>query len=139
MATRPRIVIGMLGLDQHEIGAKVVAALLRDAGMEVVYLGKFNTPARLCRAAIDEAADVIGVSAHSWEYLEQVPELLRLLTAQELAVPVVVGGSVITPADADALRAAGVAAVFRAGAAADEIVARIRDLASSEAPASRRS
>jgi len=129
MAQRQRVVIGMLGLDQHEMGARAVSRLLRDAGFEVVYLGKFNTPARFARVAIEEDADLIGISAHSWEYLDQVPELLRTLSAQDLAIPVVVGGSVITPSDASALKAAGVAEVFGPGTPSEFIVERLRALA----------
>jgi methylmalonyl-CoA mutase, C-terminal domain len=128
MSRRARVVIGMLGLDQHEMGARAVATMLRDAGMEVVYLGKFNTPARLVGASIEEDADVIGVSAHSWEYLEQVPELIGALAAASVEIPVVVGGSVVTDQDAQTLKAAGVAEVFGAGASADDIVRRIQEL-----------
>jgi methylmalonyl-CoA mutase C-terminal domain/subunit len=128
MSRRARVVIGMLGLDQHEMGARAVATMLRDAGMEVVYLGKFNTPARLVGASIEEDADVIGVSAHSWEYLEQVPELIGALAAASVEIPVVVGGSVVTDQDAQTLKAAGVAEVFGAGAGADDIVRRIQEL-----------
>jgi len=129
-----RVIIGMLGMDQHEIGARVVAGLLRDAGLEVVYLGRFNTPQRFVQAAVQEDADVIGISAHSWEYLEQVPELIRLLQEQSLPTRVVVGGSVITPDDARALEAMGVAEVFPAGAAPEMIVERIRGLSPDERP-----
>jgi methylmalonyl-CoA mutase C-terminal domain/subunit len=128
MSRRARVVIGMLGLDQHEMGARAVATLLRDACMEVVYLGKFNTPARMVGAGIEEDADVIGVSAHSWEYLEQVPELIAALAAASIEIPVVVGGSIVTDRDARALKAAGVAEVFGAGASADDIVRRIQEL-----------
>jgi len=123
-----RVVIGLLGLDQHEIGARIVAALLRDAGVEVVYLGKFNTPERIVSACVQEAADVIGISAHSWEYLEQVPALLALLRDADLATPVVVGGSVITPNDSQALRGCGVADVFGPDTQPQSIVERIRAL-----------
>ena len=126
--TRLRVVMGLLGLDQHEMGARIVATLLRDAGVEVVYLGKFNTPERLVRASVQEAADVIGISAHSWEYLEQVPAVLALLHESELAIPVVVGGSVITPTDRATLLACGVADVFGPETEPSSIVERIRSL-----------
>ena len=127
--TALRVVVGLLGLDQHEIGARIVATLLRDAGVEVVYLGKFNTPERLLRASVQEAADVIGISAHSWEYLDQVPALLALLRDAELSTPVVVGGSVITPKDRDALLAWGVADVFGPETQPASIVERIQGIA----------
>jgi len=125
---RLRVVISLLGLDQHEMGARIVATLLRDAGVEVVYLGKFNTPERIVSACVQEAADVVGISAHSWEYLEQVPALLARLREAELSTPVVVGGSVITPTDAATLRACGVADVFGPDTQSASIVERIRAL-----------
>jgi len=121
----------MLGLDQHEVGARVVAGILRDGGMEVVYLGKFNTPERFAAVAEEEDADVIGISAHSWEYLELVPELMKLLAGRQGSVRVVVGGSVITPDDEKTLTALGVAAVFGAGATPEVIVEKVRALGAS--------
>ena len=125
----PRVVIGLFGIDQHEVGAIAVSGLLRDAGMEVVYAGRYQTPATLVRIAQDEDADVIGVSCHSWEYLDYAPELTAAIARQGLDVAVVLGGSVITPADAAAMRAAGVAAVFGADAAPDAMIAGVRALA----------
>ncbi|OGL10458.1 MAG: hypothetical protein A3I17_05245 [Candidatus Rokubacteria bacterium RIFCSPLOWO2_02_FULL_72_37] len=124
-----RVLISTLGLDQHEVGAIAVARLLRDAGMEVVYLGRFNLPPAIVKAAADEAVDVIGLSCHSWEYLYYVDELLDLLRARALDVPVVLGGSVLTAADARALEAKGVAATFGPTAAAEQIPAALRRLA----------
>ena len=123
-----RVLISTLGLDQHEVGAIAVARLLRDAGMEVVYLGRFNLPAAIVKAAADEAIDVIGLSCHSWEYLYYVDELLGLLREHGLQIPVVLGGSVITAADARALAARGVAATFGPTSAMDEIPEAIRRL-----------
>ena len=113
----PRVLLGMLGMDQHEAGAIAVARLLRDAGMEVVYLGRFNLPEGIAAAALQEGVDVIGLSCHSWEYLEYLDELFARLRDLELDVPLVLGGSVITPGDAIAVQARGVAATF--GPAAD--------------------
>jgi methylmalonyl-CoA mutase C-terminal domain/subunit len=126
--TQLRVVIGLLGLDQHEIGAHIVAALLRDAGVEVIYAGKFNTPEGLVNVSLQEGADVIGISAHSWEYLDQVPVLLELLQQAQIAMPVVVGGSVITPTDRQTLLGWGVADVFGPETDSATIVARIRAL-----------
>ena len=124
----PRIVIGLFGIDQHEVGAIAVSALLRDAGMEVVYAGRYQTPSTLVRIAQDEDADAIGISCHSWEYLDYAPELAALVARDGLDVAVVLGGSVITPADAAAMRAAGIAAVFGADATPDDMIAGIRAL-----------
>ena len=124
----PRIVLGLFGIDQHEVGAMAVSMLLRDAGMEVIYAGRYQTPASLVRIAQEEDADVIGVSCHSWEYLQYAPELLASITRERLDLPVVLGGSVITPEDAAAMHAAGVAAVFGADASPRDMIATIRAL-----------
>lgn len=124
-----RVLIAMLGLDQHEVGALTVARLLRDAGMEVVYAGRFNLPRSVVKAAIEEGVDVIGLSCHSWEYLYYVDELLQLLREQGLDVPVVVGGSVVTPSDARALLDKGVSAALGPTATPEDITATVRDLA----------
>jgi methylmalonyl-CoA mutase C-terminal domain/subunit len=123
-----RVWIGTLGLDQHEVGATAVARLLRDAGMEVIYAGRFNLPPGIVKAAVEEDVDVIGISCHSWEYLEYIDELMQLLRRRDLNVPVVVGGSVITAGDERLLRQKGVAAVFGPTAPVDDIPAAIRRL-----------
>ncbi len=124
-----RVLIGMLGMDQHEVGAVAVARALRDAGMEVIYLGRFNLPADVVRAALDEGVDVVGLSCHSWEYLHYLDELLGLLRAEGAAVPVVLGGSVITAEDARRVTAKGVAAAFGPGAELTEVVTTVERLA----------
>jgi len=124
-----RIVIGMMGMDQHEVGAIAVSRILMEAGMEVIYLGRFQSPQSMANAAIDEAADVIGVSCHSWEYLNFVPDLLKLLKEKNSDISVVVGGSVITAKDKDRLLSIGVAGVFEAGIDKTEIVNSIKSLA----------
>jgi methylmalonyl-CoA mutase C-terminal domain/subunit len=122
----PRILIGTYALDQHEAGAQYIARLLRDAGAEVVYLGRFNLPEHVAAVAVQEDADLIGMSCHSWEYLACTRELLARLRAAGRPVPVVLGGSVITPADAAVLHEEGVAAVFGPGSTPADIVATIR-------------
>ncbi len=124
-----RALIAILGLDQHETGALAVARILRDAGVEVIYLGRFNLPERIATTAVDEDVDVVGVSCHSWEYIYHIDELLRRLAEEPTHVPVVVGGSVITESDRQALIRKGVAAVFGPGAQAAEIVGTVRHLA----------
>ena len=124
-----RILLAILGLDQHEAGAFAVATLLRDAGMEVIYLGRFATPEIVVDVALEEDADVIGLSCHSWEYLYYLDELFEILKRRELAVPVVVGGSVIGRDDETEIRAKGVAATFGPGSDASEIAQQIRRLA----------
>jgi methylmalonyl-CoA mutase C-terminal domain/subunit len=123
-----RVLIGVLGMDQHEVGAVAVSRLLRDSGMEIIYLGRFNTPAGIVKTSIEEDADVIGLSCHSWEYLYYMPELLGMLKEQHLGIPIVVGGSVITPEDIKKLKDMGVADAFGPSATNDEIVESIQRL-----------
>jgi methylmalonyl-CoA mutase C-terminal domain/subunit len=125
-----RIVIGMLGLDQHELGAVALARVLRDAGMEVIYAGRFNTPQSIVQTAIDEDVDVIGISCHSWEFIGYMAELMAFMAEKGANIPVVLGGSIITAADAERMRQQGAAAVFGSGSGSDEIVKAISELAS---------
>ncbi len=127
-----RIIIGVLGMDQHEVGAVAVSRLLRDAGMEIIYLGRFNTPAGIVKTSIEEDADVIGLSCHSWEYLHYMPDLLKMLKAQHLNIPVVVGGSIITAGDIGKLEEMGVSAAFGPSVTNDEIVRSIQQLVASK-------
>jgi len=125
---KARIVIGMVGLDQHEVGAVAVSRILMEAGMEVIYLGRFQTPESLVKAGIHEAADAIGISCHSWEYLYFMPDILQLLDKQNADIPVVVGGSVITGGDRKKLEEMGVALVFEPGVEKNEIVQKMESL-----------
>jgi len=139
--TRPRpgrLVIGTLGLDQHEVGAMAISQILVRHGYEVVYLGRFNTPQRLAAVAEQEDADIIGVSVHSWEFTAYADELLR--RCRDLGIGLVFGGSVLTDTDRADLLARGADAVFGAYSAEadmlrqiDTVVQRVR--AGSQAPA----
>jgi len=126
---RVRVLIGILGLDQHEVGAVAVSRMLRDAGMEVIYTGRFNTPEMIIKTSIQEDVDLIGLSCHSWEYLYFVPELMELLAEKKVDIPVVLGGSVITPGDRVNLTKQGVAAAFCPSSTDHEIVEAIKALA----------
>ena len=128
-----RVLVGVLGMDQHEVGAVGIAKMLRDQGMEVIYTGCFNTPETIVQTAIEEDADVIGISSHSWEYLYYTPELLELLDQNDLEIPLVIGGSVITEEDAGAMLDRGVAAVFGSGSVVTDMVDTIRNLVVSDA------
>ena len=103
--------------------------LLRDAGMEVIYLGRFGTPEFVVASAFQEGVDVIGLSCHSWEYLYYLDELFELLKSRALDIPVVVGGSVLSQDDKNEIQAKGVAATFGPGSDASDIVQQIRSLA----------
>lgn len=123
-----RVLIGILGLDQHEVGAVGISRMLRDAGMEVIYAGKFNLPPMIVKAGLEENVDLIGLSCHSWEYLYYLPELLDLLKKEKLDVPVMVGGSVITPQDSKSLIEMGIAATFGPSATSEEMIECIKGL-----------
>jgi len=123
-AARPgRVVIGTLGLDQHEVGAMAISQLLVRHGYEVIYLGRFNTPERLAAAARQEDADIIGVSVHSWEFTAYAGELVDRCRA--LGTGLVFGGSVLTEADRAGLLARGADAVFGPYASEDGMLAEI--------------
>ena len=122
-----RVLVAKVGLDGHDRGIKVVARLLRDAGMEVVYTGLFQTPETVASAAVQEDVDVVGLSMLSGAHLTLAPLVVEALRARGSDVPVVVGG-IVPSNDLDDLRAAGVAAVFGPGASAEEMVATINEL-----------
>ena len=123
MANRPlRIVIAKAGLDGHDRGAKVIARALRDAGMEVIYTGLFQTPEQIVQTAIQEDADGIGLSILSGAHMTLFPLVLEQLKAQGAEDVVFFGGGTIPPEDADALRKLGVKAVFTPGAPLQDII-----------------
>ncbi|WP_096701094.1 cobalamin-dependent protein [Magnetospirillum sp. 15-1] len=119
--TRVKAIVTMIGLDGHTTGGEVVARILRDAGIEVVYLGVNQTPEMIVQAAIQEDVDIIGVSSHASNYsqIEELVDLLRKKDADD--IPVVCGGN-IPRVQAQKLKAKGIAEVFPPGASSDEIV-----------------
>jgi len=127
-----RVLVAKVGLDGHDRGIKVVARLLRDAGMEVVYTGLFQTPDTVATAAIDEDVDVVGLSMLSGAHMTLAPLVVEALRQRGSDIPVVVGGIVPT-GDLDDLRTAGVAAVFTPGATKDDMVSTITSLVASRA------
>ena len=111
----------MIGLDSHTTGAEVVATLLRDAGFEVVYLGTNQTPAMIANAALEEDADVIGISSHASNFT-LIEELMREVKAQGLTDVAVGCGGNIPPKQVEKLLALGVAKIFLPGSPGDAIV-----------------
>ncbi len=122
-----RIVVAKAGLDGHDRGAKVIARALRDAGMEVIYTGLFQTPEQIVQTAIQEDADGIGLSILSGAHMTLFPLILDQLEAQQAQDIVFFGGGTIPPEDAEALRERGVRAVFTPGAPLQEIVDFVND------------
>ena len=119
-----RIVLAKLGLDGHDRGLKVVARILRDSGMEVIYLGLRQTADTIARAAVDEDAD--GVSIHNGGHLTLAPRLVAAARDAGLDTPIVLGG-IVPENDVAILKEAGIAAVLGPGASADQVVAVVRD------------
>ncbi|CAB4860171.1 unannotated protein [freshwater metagenome] len=128
-----RALVTVLGLDQHEAGALAVSRMLRDAGIEVIYIGRFTLPETIAEVAFQEDVDVVGISAHSWEFLYYARELADLLGAEDLPIPTVVGGSIVTEADRLQALEAGITEVVLAGATEQEIVEAFVRLADPEA------
>ncbi|MDX6556592.1 MAG: methylmalonyl-CoA mutase, C-terminal domain [Miltoncostaeaceae bacterium] len=134
-AAAPRVVLAKLGLDGHDRGLKVVARILRDAGMEIVYLGLRQSPEAVAGAVVQEDADVVGLSMHNASHLTLAPAMVEALRAQGLDTPVVVGG-IVPDEDVRILLDAGVAAILGPGASAAEVVATVRRVADDRAEAS---
>jgi methylmalonyl-CoA mutase cobalamin-binding domain/chain len=125
-----RVLLAKLGLDGHDRGLKVVARILRDAGMEVIYLGLRQTTDSIVAAAEQEDADVIGLSMHNAGHMTLAPAMVKAVEAAELDTPVVVGG-IVPEQDVAPLLAAGVAAVIGPGSSAEQVAQTIRDAVSS--------
>ena len=121
-----RVLIAKPGLDGHDRGAKVVARGLRDAGMEVVYLGLRLTPEQIADAAIQEDVDVIGLSCLSGAHKALFAKTVALVRAKGGAGIVVLGGGIIPEKDIPGLKAAGITEVFGPGAPLEDIVKCIR-------------
>ncbi len=119
-----RVLVAKVGLDGHDRGVKIVARILRDAGMEVIYTGLRQTPAMVVATAIDEDVDVIGLSMLSGSHLTLAPKVVELLRAEGSDIPVVVGG-IVPDVDVPRMLEAGVHAVLHPGASSDEVAATV--------------
>src|SRR5437667_8103655 len=117
-----RVVIAKPGLDGHDRGAKVIARALRDAGMEVIYTGLRQTPEQIVSAALQEDADVIGLSILSGAHNHVVPRLMELVRAKGLDDVLVVIGGIIPDVDVPRLKAAGVRGIFLPGTPMQNII-----------------
>ena len=122
MAAPIRVVVAKPGLDGHDRGAKVVARALRDAGVEVVYTGLHQTPAQIVDAAIQEDADIIGLSVLSGAHLTLFGEVMDILRERAATDIIVFGGGIIPEDDIPLLEDMGVAKIFTPGTTTTEIV-----------------
>ena len=117
-----RVLVAKPGLDGHDRGAKVVAAALRDAGMEVVYTGLHQTPEMIATAAVQEDVDVVGLSILSGAHMTLFPRVRQLLEAQGRADVLVTGGGIIPREDMDQLQAQGIGRLFGPGTPTSDLI-----------------
>jgi methylmalonyl-CoA mutase C-terminal domain/subunit len=121
-----RVVVAKPGLDGHDRGAKVISRALRDAGMEVIYTGLRQTPEQIVSAALQEDADVVGLSILSGAHMHICPRVVELLRAQGLDDVLVVVGGIIPDVDIPKLNALGISGIFLPGTSMTRIVDFIR-------------
>jgi methylmalonyl-CoA mutase C-terminal domain/subunit len=121
-----RVLVAKPGLDGHDRGAKVVAAALRDAGMEVIYTGLHQTPEMIATAAVQEDVDVVGLSILSGAHMTLFPRVLELLRADGRGDILITGGGIIPREDMDALQAMGTGKLFGPGTPTAELIAYIK-------------
>jgi methylmalonyl-CoA mutase C-terminal domain/subunit len=121
MDRKIRVLIAKAGLDGHDRGAKVIAAALRDAGMEVIYTGLRKTPEMIVEAALQEDVDAIGVSLLSGAHMTIFPRILSLMKEKGLGDVLLFGGGIIPDQDIKDLKAMGVGELFTPGASTIDI------------------
>jgi methylmalonyl-CoA mutase, C-terminal domain len=126
--SRPiRVLVAKPGLDGHDRGAKVVAAALRDAGMEVIYTGLHQTPEMIASAAVQEDVDVVGLSILSGAHMTLIPRVLELLHTAGRDDILITGGGIIPKEDMASLEARGVGKLFGPGTPTTDLIDYIRE------------
>lgn len=125
-ARKVRLLVGKVGLDGHDRGAKIIARALRDGGFEVIYSGLHQTPEMVVATALQEDVDGIGLSILSGAHNTIFPKILKLLRDRNSPDIVVFGGGIIPKEDMDQLRKAGVAGIFTPGATTREVIDWVR-------------
>jgi methylmalonyl-CoA mutase C-terminal domain/subunit len=126
MYKKIRVIVAKAGLDGHDRGAKVVAAALRDAGMEVIYTGLRKTPEMIVEAALQEDVDAIGVSILSGAHMTIFPKILNLMKEKGLNDVLLFGGGIIPEQDINSLKQIGLGELFTPGTSTTDIVNYIR-------------
>ena len=126
MDKKIRVLVAKAGLDGHDRGAKVIAAALRDAGMEVIYTGLRQTPEMIVEAAIQEDVDVIGISILSGAHMTILPKILSMMKEKGLDDVLLTGGGIIPEEDINELKKMGVGELFTPGAATTAIADYIK-------------
>ncbi len=127
MDKKIRVLVAKAGLDGHDRGAKVIAAALRDAGMEVIYTGLRQTPDMIVEAALQEDVDVIGISILSGAHMTILPKILNLMKEKGLIDVLLTGGGIIPEEDINELKKMGTGELFTPGAPTTEISAYIKE------------
>ena len=122
-----KILVTKVGLDGHDRGAKVVSSLLKEAGMEVIYLGMYQTPEAIIKAAIDEDVDVIGISYLSGEHLIFTPKIVEEMKKNNLDDVLLIAGGTFPVEDMPVLKEMGIDEVFVAGSLTEPIIQYIRE------------
>jgi methylmalonyl-CoA mutase C-terminal domain/subunit len=128
MKRKKRVLIGKVGLDGHEVGARVVAKSLADAGMEVIYTGLRQTPEMIVRTAVEESVDLVGISILSGSHMSFFPEILRLLHHFKASDIHFIAGGIIPAEDVALLKEMGVKEIFPPETPTSEIVAFVEKL-----------
>lgn len=123
---RLRLLVGKVGLDGHDRGAKIIARALRDAGFEVIYTGLHQTPEMVVNTAIQEDVDAVALSILSGAHNHLFPRVIELLEERGAQDVVVFGGGIIPEEDIPGLKAAGLKAVFTPGTSTEDVVAWVR-------------
>ena len=127
MKKRIKVLVTKVGLDGHDRGAKVVSSLLKEAGMEVIYLGMFQRPESIVKAAIDEDVDVIGLSYLSGEHLIFTPKIVEEMKKNNFDDVLLIAGGTFPAEDIPTMEEMGIDKVFRAGSLTKFIVDYIKD------------
>jgi methylmalonyl-CoA mutase, C-terminal domain len=122
-----RVLVAKVGLDGHDRGAKIIAAALRDAGMEVIYTGLRQTPEMVVNAALQEDVDAIGISILSGAHMTVFPKIIKLMLEKEMNDILLTGGGIIPEDDMKTLNEMGVGKLFGPAAATSEIAIYIKD------------
>ncbi len=127
MDKKIRVIVAKAGLDGHDRGAKVIAAALRDAGMEVIYTGLRQTPEMIVEAAIQEDVDAIGISLLSGAHMTIFPKVLQLMKEKGVDDVLLFGGGIIPDEDIKKLKEMGVGELYTPGANTQNIIKFLKD------------
>jgi methylmalonyl-CoA mutase C-terminal domain/subunit len=127
MTEKIRVLVAKPGLDGHDRGAKVIARALRDAGFEVIYTGLRQTPEQVVHAALQEDADVVGLSVLSGAHMTLCPRIMELMHKEGLNDVLVLVGGIIPDQDVSKLKQCGVSEIFQPGASTEDIVTYVRN------------